>query len=205
LRRRQAGHIAGGAYLPRFRMRSPFDHIVLAARGMPVLRLGTRRKLAKLALAILTTLCLLTGASAQSIDPDHPAPEATKAAADGKVDTSIRKDGVQVMEEAMLYFFALAEQERRRGDKGDRRQICENYKIAAEIGKDLAQYHRPKITAIRMGGDPNLPPISLETLNDAQLDLLIQRLLAGTLGKGPDPAASGAGPPFGPGQVAGGG
>jgi hypothetical protein len=33
-----------------------------------------RRKLAKLALAILTTLCLLTGASAQSIDPDHPAP-----------------------------------------------------------------------------------------------------------------------------------
>jgi hypothetical protein len=51
--------------------------------------------------------------------------EATKAAADGKVDTSIRKDGVEVMEEAMLYFFALAEQERRRGDKGDRKQICE--------------------------------------------------------------------------------
>jgi hypothetical protein len=33
-----------------------------------------RRKLAKLALAILTTLCLLTGASAQSTDPNHPAP-----------------------------------------------------------------------------------------------------------------------------------
>ena len=33
-----------------------------------------RCKLAKLALAILATLCLLTGASAQSTDPDHPAP-----------------------------------------------------------------------------------------------------------------------------------
>ena len=33
-----------------------------------------RCKLAKLALAIFTTLCLLSGASAQSTDPDHPAP-----------------------------------------------------------------------------------------------------------------------------------
>src|ERR1700678_1001373 len=33
-----------------------------------------RRTLAKLALAIFTTLCLLSGASAQSTDPDHPAP-----------------------------------------------------------------------------------------------------------------------------------
>jgi len=33
-----------------------------------------RRKLAKSALAILTTLCLSTGVLAQSTDPDHPAP-----------------------------------------------------------------------------------------------------------------------------------
>ena len=33
-----------------------------------------RRRQARFALAILTTLCLLTSASAQSTDPDHPAP-----------------------------------------------------------------------------------------------------------------------------------
>jgi hypothetical protein len=32
------------------------------------------RRLARFALAILTTLCLLTNPSAQSTDPDHPAP-----------------------------------------------------------------------------------------------------------------------------------
>jgi hypothetical protein len=33
-----------------------------------------RRELAKLALTIFTTLCLMSGASAQSTDPDHPVP-----------------------------------------------------------------------------------------------------------------------------------
>jgi hypothetical protein len=85
--------------------------------------------------------------------------EATRAVADRKADTSdVRKDGVQVMEEAMLYFLASAEQERRLGDKGDRAKIREDMKTAAVIAKDVAQYHRPKITAIRMGGDPNAPP-----------------------------------------------
>jgi hypothetical protein len=75
-------------------------------------------------------------------------------------------------------------------------------KTAADIAKDVAQYHRPKITAIRMGGDPDAPPISLETLTDAQLDFLIQRLLAGIAGKGPRDAPGGAGPPPDPHQVA---
>jgi hypothetical protein len=131
--------------------------------------------------------------------------EATQTVADGKVDTSdIRKDGVQVMEEVMLYFLASAEQERRLGGKGDRAKIREDMKTAADIAKDVAQYHRPKITAIRMGGDPNAPPISLETLTDAQLDFLIDRLLAGIASKGPDDAPGGAGPTPLSGQVAGG-
>jgi hypothetical protein len=129
--------------------------------------------------------------------------EATKAVADGKVDTSdVRKDGVQVMEEAMLYFLASAEQERRLGDKGDRAKIREDLKTAAEIAKDVAQYHRPKITAIRMGGDPDAPPVSLETMTDAQLDFLIQRLLAGIASKGPCDAPGGAGPTPDPREVA---
>lgn len=49
-----------------------------ARRDMEAARMAipevARRKLAKLALAIFTTLCLLSGASAQSTDPDHPAP-----------------------------------------------------------------------------------------------------------------------------------
>jgi hypothetical protein len=36
------------------------------------------------------------------------------------------------MEEAMLYFLASAEQERRRGDKGDRAKIREDMRTAAE-------------------------------------------------------------------------
>jgi hypothetical protein len=119
--------------------------------------------------------------------------QATRAIAEGNVDTSnIGKDGVQIMEDAMLYFFALADEERRLGDKSDKAQIREDLKTAADIAKDVAQYHRPKITAIRMGGDPNAPPIRLEQLTDAQLDFLIDRLLAGLAGKGPDGAVSGA-------------
>jgi hypothetical protein len=70
------------------------------------------------------------------------------------------------MEDAMLYFLALAKGGRRRGHRGDKAQIRDDLKTAADIAKDVAQYHRPKITAIRMGGDSCAPPISLEPLSD---------------------------------------
>ena len=79
----------------------------------------------------------------------------------------------------MLYFFVLAEQERRK-ERGNKAEIKENLKLAADIAKDVAKYHRPQLSAVRMGGDPdNITPIKLETLTDAQLDFLIDRLLQG--------------------------
>lgn len=111
--------------------------------------------------------------------------EASKAVADGTVDISTaHKDGVAIMEEAMLYFYVLAERERRLGGAGDSNQVRIDLKIAAEIAKDVAPYHRPKQSSVRIGGDPDLPPIQLETLTDAQLDLLIDRLLQGLADKG---------------------
>ena len=106
--------------------------------------------------------------------------EAAEAVAKGEIDISkTLKDGVEVMEDAMLYFFVLAEQERRK-ERGNKAEIKENLKLAADIAKDVAKYHRPQLSAVRMGGDPdNITPIKLETLTDAQLDFLIDRLLQG--------------------------
>jgi len=55
------------------------SHVLVACPlGLEATRMAVpevvRRKRAKVALAIFTTLCLLSGASAQSTDPDHPAP-----------------------------------------------------------------------------------------------------------------------------------
>lgn len=117
--------------------------------------------------------------------------QAAQSVENGTIDISdFKKDGVQVMEYAMAFFYVLAEKELRAG--GNPR---DDLKTASEIAKDVAQYHRPKLTSIRHGGDPDLPPVKLENLSNEQLDFLIDRLLQGLTTKGSGGTISGTGTP----------
>ena len=71
----------------------------------------------------------------------------------------------------------LADEEQRKGEQADQRAIRDNLDSAARILKELAQYEAPKLTAVRVGGDPvNSLPIDIKTLSDDQLYALIDRL-----------------------------
>jgi len=73
----------------------------------------------------------------------------------------------------------LADQEQRKGEQADQRAIRDNLDSAARILKELAQYEAPKLTAVRVGGDPvNSLPLDIKALSDDQLHGLIDRLSA---------------------------
>jgi hypothetical protein len=71
----------------------------------------------------------------------------------------------------------LADEERRKGEEANQRVIRENLDSAARILREIAQYELPKLTAVRVGGDPdNAIPIDIKALSDDQLHTLIDRL-----------------------------
>jgi hypothetical protein len=73
----------------------------------------------------------------------------------------------------------LADEEQRKGEQADQRAIRDNLDSAARILKELAQYEAPKLTAVRVGGDPvNSLPLDIKALSDDQLHGLIDRLSA---------------------------
>ena len=73
----------------------------------------------------------------------------------------------------------LADEEQRKGEQADQRAIRDNLDSAARILKELAQYEAPKLTAVRVGGDPvNSLPLDVKALSNDQLYGLIDRLSA---------------------------
>ena len=71
----------------------------------------------------------------------------------------------------------LADEEQRKGELADQRLIKENIDSAARILREICQYEIPKLTAVRVGGDPeNAIPIDIKALSDDQLYGLIDRL-----------------------------
>jgi hypothetical protein len=71
----------------------------------------------------------------------------------------------------------LADEEQRKGEEANQRVIRENLDSAARVLREIAQYELPKLTAIRVGGDPdNAIPIDIKALSDDQLHTLIDRL-----------------------------
>ena len=59
-------------------------------------------------------------------------------------------DCLWVMENAMRHFFILAE-----GQKGTLSEVNEYYKEAARLGALVAPYRHPRLSAVKLAGDPN--------------------------------------------------
>ena len=73
----------------------------------------------------------------------------------------------------------LADEAQRKGELADQRLIKEYLDSAARILREVAQYEAPKLTAVRVSGDPdNAIPIDIKALSDDQLHALIDRLSA---------------------------
>ena len=83
------------------------------------------------------------------------------------------------MRECADWMLGLADEEQKRGDEADCKLIKEYLDSAARILKELAQYETPKLTAVRVGGDPvNSLPLDVKALSNDQLYGLIDRLSA---------------------------
>jgi hypothetical protein len=81
------------------------------------------------------------------------------------------------MQKCAARLLDLADEEQRKGELADQRLIKEYFDSAARILRELAQYEAPKLTAVRVGGDPeNAIPIDIKALSDDQLYRLIDRL-----------------------------
>ena len=86
---------------------------------------------------------------------------------------------VSKMRECADWMLGLADEEQKRGEEADCKLIKEYLDSAARILKELAQYETPKLTAVRVGGDPvNSLPLDIKALSDDQLYGLIDRLSA---------------------------
>ena len=83
------------------------------------------------------------------------------------------------MRECTDWMLRLADEEQKRGEEADCKLIKEYLDGAARILKELAQYETPKLTAVRVGGDPvNSLPLDVKALSNDQLYGLIDRLSA---------------------------
>ena len=86
---------------------------------------------------------------------------------------------VSKMRECADWMLGLADEEQKRGEEADCKLIKEYLDSAARILKELAQYETPKLTAVRVGGDPvNSLPLDVKALSNDQLYGLIDRLSA---------------------------
>ena len=74
-------------------------------------------------------------------------------------------DALYVIEKAMRHFFIRAEM----GKNADRKyeQVDEDYKQAAALAALAAPYRHPKLSAVKLAGDPNNP---LRIRDDATAD-----------------------------------
>jgi hypothetical protein len=66
------------------------------------------------------------------------------------------------------YFMAQAAAEQQRGEAADRRRLEELFKSAKDVLKDLAPYEHPRLTTMKVAGDPNAP-LNLSGLSDDEL------------------------------------
>jgi hypothetical protein len=83
------------------------------------------------------------------------------------------------MRECADWLFGLADEEQKKGEGANPKQIKEYLDSAAKILREIAQFELPKLTAVRVGGDPvNSLPLDIKALSEDQLYRLIDRLSA---------------------------
>ena len=76
-------------------------------------------------------------------------------------------------------FLDLVAQEQAKGTAADCKLVMAYADSAARVLKEIAPYELPRLTAVRVGGDPgNLVPFDIKKLSDTQLYALIDRLSA---------------------------
>ena len=74
-------------------------------------------------------------------------------------------------------FLDLVAQEQAKGTAADSKLVAAYADSAARVLKEIAPYELPKLTAVRVCGDPeNLIPFDIKNLSDDQLHTLIDRL-----------------------------
>ncbi len=73
----------------------------------------------------------------------------------------LEADSLAIMEEAMRFFYAEAFAERWKSDgsEGNKQIIAANYKEAVAIAKEVAGFRHPRLSAVKIAGNPNEPLI----------------------------------------------
>jgi hypothetical protein len=77
-------------------------------------------------------------------------------------------DSVDRMRAIAKYFMATAATEQKKGAEANHGRIEELFRHAHSVLRDLAQYEHPKLSSLKLGGDPNAP-LNLSSLSDAEL------------------------------------
>ena len=88
------------------------------------------------------------------------------------------KSMAEIQIEGARYLDSLAEAERAKPEP--QLDLVVKYAVAAaKIAHDVSDWLYPRLQAIKIGGDEDLPPIRMESLSDFQLEQLIKRLQRG--------------------------
>lgn len=86
----------------------------------------------------------------------------------------------------LAFHYKQVRTEQRKGAKADAHKIADAFAAGREFAKDAAPYCHAKLASIEHSGREGGPPIKVESLTDAQLDILIERItaagIAGTAG-----------------------
>ena len=75
-------------------------------------------------------------------------------------DEPIKADSLAVMEEAMTYFYRLAQREKRRNGDADPKTIRDNFREAVNIAKEVPPYRHARLSSVRVASDrTNMPEV----------------------------------------------
>jgi hypothetical protein len=88
------------------------------------------------------------------------------------------KTMAEIQIESARYIWDLAEQERAKPEP-QRDAVTKLMAMASKLAHDVSPYLYPTQQAIKHGGEEDAAPIRIESLSDAQLEALIQRLSKG--------------------------
>jgi hypothetical protein len=82
------------------------------------------------------------------------------------LDFSMLLDSLDVMEQAMRYFYFRAKIEERLGDGADWRRVDQAFLQAVRVAEKVARYRHAQLSAMRLSGDLNARPenVNLEEL-----------------------------------------
>jgi hypothetical protein len=94
------------------------------------------------------------------------------------LDFSMPLDSLDVMEQAMRYFYFRAKIEERLGDGADLRRVDDAHVQAVRVAEKVARYRHAQLSAIKLAGDINAS-------DNATLDELLPKITAELVKLGP--------------------